>query len=164
MILLLTESTLKRYSPIEGNVDVELLKPHILRAQETIVHETLGTDLLRELQSQIENDTVTAANATLLDDYIRPMLALWSTYKAMPFLRGRIRNGDIVTRTHDDGTPVSDNVFSEMINGIKNDAEWYTQRTIDFLCNNEQDYPAYKSNTDEDICPKSNGYNTGLVL
>lgn len=163
-ILLISEDVLKRYSPIEGNVDIELIKPHLFNAQETVLHESLGTDLLREIQDEVENATLTADNTTLLNDYIRPIIAYEGTYMAMPFLRGRIRNGDIVTRTSDDAQPVSEQAYHDMRNSLKHSANWYTQRMISFLCDNSDLYPTYSTNEGSDVKPKSSGYNCGLVI
>lgn len=164
-ILFIDETYLKETSVIDDNVDMKVVNPTIDECQDYYIHPVLGTDLFEDIKTSIDNNSVSAAYQTLLNNYIRPALSKWVQYELMINNRIKVRNN--VT-----GIPTADNMqipdISEMkfyMDRIKSKAEWYSQRITNFLCEYETDYPKYTSNSDgDDIYPSMTSYQTGMVL
>jgi len=102
-VLFISEAKLKDSTAINLNVDVDLLLPYVRQAQKLYVETKLGTDLNQKLKDLIVagtvNDAGNEAYATLLNDYIGDMLPNWAFYHAIPFLRFKIENGNIYSKT-----------------------------------------------------------------
>jgi len=64
-ILFISETTLKDRSLLQDNVDPKLIRPTIKQAQDMYIEPILGTGLYQELQTQIEDATVSVLNAKL---------------------------------------------------------------------------------------------------
>ena len=107
----ISEEKLKSSTAISLSVDVNLLLPYVKQAQKLYVETHLGTDLNQKLKDLIVAGTVGSvgneAYKTLLDDYIGDMLPNWSFYHAIPFLRFKIENGNIYSKTSETGNSLS---------------------------------------------------------
>jgi len=167
-ILFISEAKLKDSTAINLNVDVELLLPYVRQAQKLYVETKLGTDLNQKLKDLIVAGTVgdagNEAYKTLLDDYIGDMLPNWAFYHAVPFLRFKIENGNIYSKTSETGTALSTEESQHLREEVRNTAEYYTERMIDYICNNTSSFPEYSTNTGADVNPDSNAYYNGMNL
>jgi hypothetical protein len=107
-VLFISEQKLKDSTAINLNVDTSLLLPYVRQAQKLYVEPKLGTQLFDKLKTLITNSTIgnvgNEAYKTLLDDYIGDMLPNWAFYHAVPFLRFKIENGNIFSKTSETGT------------------------------------------------------------
>ena len=83
---------LKDNTPIEQNVDVDKLLPHIFDAQEARIMPLLGESFYRHLEDAVINSTLTAEETLLLKRYIQPCLADWAYYQAYPSLAIKTTN------------------------------------------------------------------------
>jgi hypothetical protein len=167
-VLFISEAKLKDSTAINLNVDVELLLPYVRQAQKLYVETKLGTDLNQKLKDLIVagtvNDTENEAYATLLNDYIGDMLPNWAFYHAIPFLRFKIENGNIYSKTSETGTALSTEESQHLREEVRNTAEYYTERMIDYICNNNSSFPEYSTNTGADVNPDRNAYYNGMNL
>jgi len=164
----ISEEKLKDSTAINLNVDVNLLLPYVKQAQKLYVETHLGTDLNQKLKDLIVAGTVGSvgneAYKTLLDDYIGDMLPNWSFYHAIPFLRFKIENGNIYSKTSETGNSLSTEEAQHLREEIRNTAEYYTERMISYICNNSTLFPEYTTNTGSDVDPSKNAYFNGLHL
>ena len=167
-VLFISEAKLKDSTAINLNVDVDLLLPYVRQAQKLYVETKLGTDLNNKLKDLIVAGTVNlpanAAYKTLLDDYVGDMLPNWAFYHAIPFLRFKIENGNIYSKTSETGTALSVEEAQHLREEIRNTSEYYTERMIDYICNNNSLFPEYNSNTGSDVNPDQNAYYNGMNL
>lgn len=161
---LISEELIRQLSPIAGDLDFAFMYPHLLIAQDKWIQPKLGTKLYEELMTQVKASTVTVANALLLDDYIAKALVNWAMYKAFSFLAVKMVNSGIVQRVVDDGNPITITDAERLGAKCREDAEWYTQRLIDFLCANPADYPLYKQADPGDIKANRTNWSGGLNL
>ena len=110
-VLFISEQKLKDSTAINLNVDVDLLLPFVKEAQKLYVETILGTELTQKLKDLITAGTIgnvaNAAYKTLLDDYIGDMLPGYSLYHALPYLRFKVENGNIYSKTSETGTALS---------------------------------------------------------
>jgi hypothetical protein len=167
-VLFISESKLKDSTALNLNVDVNLLLPYVRQAQKLYVETKLGTDLNNKLKVLIRagtvNDVGNEAYRTLLDDYVGDMLPNWAFYHAVPFLRFKIENGNIYSKTSETGTALSTEESQHLREEVRNTAEYYTERMISYLCNNNSLFPEYSTNTGADVNPDSNAYYNGMNL
>ena len=167
-VLFISEDKLKDSTAINLNVDVNLLLPYVRQAQKLYVETKLGTDLNQKLKDLIVAGTLSlpanAAYKTLIDDYIGDMLPNWAFYHAIPFLRFKIENGNIYSKTSETGNALSTEEAQHLREEIRNTAEYYTERLIDYICNNNTLFPEYNTNTGADVDPDQNAYYNGMNL
>ena len=167
-VLFISEAKLKDSTAINLNVDVDLLLPYVRQAQKLYVETKLGTDLNQKLKDLIVAGTVNlpanAAYKTLLDDYVGDMLPNWAFYHAIPFLRFKIENGNIYSKSSETGTALSTEESQHLREEVRNTAEYYTERMIDYICNNNSLFPEYSTNTGADVDPDRNAYYNGMNL
>ena len=167
-VLFISEAKLKDSTAINLAVSVDLLLPYVRQAQKLYVETKLGTDLNNKLKDLITTGTVGAvgneAYKTLLDDYIGDMLPNWALYNCIPFLRFKVENGNIYSKTSETGTPLSVEEAQHLREEVRNTAEYYTERMIDYICNNNSLFPEYSTNTGADVNPDENAYYNGMNL
>jgi len=163
-VLFISESKLKSSTAINLNCDPEILLPYVRQAQKLYVETKLGTDLTDKLKAEITAGTLTGAYKTLVDDYIGDMLPNWAFYHAIPFLRFKIENGNIYSKTSETGNALSTEEAQHLREEVRNTAEYYTERMIDYVCNNTSSFPEYSTNSGADVNPDKNAYYNGMNL
>jgi hypothetical protein len=163
-VLFISEQKLKDSTAINLNVSTDLLLPYVRQAQKLYVEPKLGTDLYEALKSKISAGTLTGAKKTLVDEYIGDMLPNWAFYHAIPFLRFKIENGNIYSKTSETGTALSTEEAQHLREEVRNTAEYYTERMIEYVTNNLTDFPEYSTNSGAEISPDRNAYYAGMNL
>jgi hypothetical protein len=167
-VLLISEQKLKDSTAINLNVDVNILLPYVLQAQTLYIEPKLGTQLYEHIKGLIQAGTIgnvgNAAYKTLLDDYISFVLVNYSFYHAIPYLRFKIENGNIYSKTSETGTALSTEESQSLREEISNTAQYYTERLIEYIRNNIGDFPEYSTNSGADVNPDKNAYYNGMNL
>ena len=167
-VLFISEAKLKDSTAINLNVDNKILLPYILQSQQLYVKTKLGTDLYEKLESLIIAGTVNAvgneAYATLLNDYIGTQLPNYALYHCIPFLRFKVENGNIYSKTSETGTALTTEESQHLREEVLNTAQYFTERMIDYICNNNSLFPEYNTNTGADVDPDRNAYYNGMNL
>jgi hypothetical protein len=167
-VLFISESKLKSSTAINLNLSTDLLLPYVLQAQKLYVEPKLGTDLYQKLESLITAGTIgnvgNEAYKTLVDDYIGDMLPNWAFYHAIPYLRFKIENGNIYSKTSETGTALSTEESQSLREEISNTAQYYTERLIEYIRNNTSLFPEYSTNSGADVNPDKNAYYNGMNL
>ncbi len=162
--LFITLKEIKRKSIIDGNLDSDKIIQFIEVAQDTYIQTQLGTKLYDQLQYEIINDSVTSVNQTLIDDYLKPMLIWYSQATLIPFIAFQISNGGVYKHRSENADVASLDEIDSLVNDAKIQAEFYTQRFIDFMNENSSDYPLYTTNQDGGMYPERDQNLTGWVL
>ncbi len=167
-ILFISEQKLKDSTAINLNVDVEILLPYVRQAQKLYVESKLGTDLTDKLKDLIKNGTLGNVGnenyKTLVDDYIGDMLPNWAFFHCIPFLRFKIENGNIYSKTSETGNALSVEESQHLREEVRNTAEYYTERLIDYVRNNLSLFPEYSTNSGADVNPDPNAFYNGMNL
>tara|TARA_R100001015_G_C4629752_1_gene190842 strand:+ start:2402 stop:2980 length:579 start_codon:yes stop_codon:yes gene_type:complete len=167
-VLFISESKLKESTAINLQVDTDLLLPYVRQAQKIYVEPKLGTTLFEKIKTLITNNTIgnvgNEAYKTLLDDFIGDMLPQWAFFHAIPFLRFKIENGNIFSKTSENGNSLSTDEAQHLREEIRNTAEYYTERMIEYIVNNLSLFPEYSTNSGADISPDRNAYYAGMNL
>ena len=167
-VLFISEQKLKDSTAINLNVDVNILLPYVLQAQTLYIEPKLGTQLYEHIKGLIQAGTIgnvgNAAYKTLLDDYISFVLVNYSFYHAIPYLRFKIENGNIYSKTSETGTALSTEESQSLREEISNTAQYYTERLIEYIRNNTSLFPEYSTNSGADVNPDKNAYYNGMNL
>lgn len=168
-IYFLTVQRLKEKTPVNFNVEPQLITMSIDDAQEINIQQAVGTVLYKKLETLIENGNITEAGnskyKTLLDDLIEPALIRWVLVEVIQFIHLKIQNKTIAKENSDNSVPADMKELYSLRGSIKNKAEFYTERLINFLVANSSDYPEYSANSDcDEMKPSKSQYSSGIVL
>jgi len=163
-VLFISEAKLKDSTSMSLNVDVDLLLPFVRQAQKLYVETKLGTDLTTKLKNEIIAGTLAGAYQTLVDTYIGDMLPNFALYHAIPFLRFKIENGNIYSKTSETGNALSTEEAQALRSEVLNTGEYYMERMIEYVTNNLALFPEYSTNSGADVNPDRNAYYAGLNL
>ena len=167
-VLFISEDKLKDSIAINMNVDVNFLLPYVKIAQKKYVETKLGTNLFVAIQGMISGGTISnPANAnykTLLDDYVADMLVHYAFYEVLPFLRYKVQNNNVVSKTAENSTPLTRAEAQDLRSEISNTAQFYAERLVDYICNNSSLFPEFSTNSGSDVTPDSNAYYQGMNL
>ena len=163
-VLFISEEKLKDSTAINMNVDVEFLLPFVRQAQKLYVETKLGTDLTQKLKDEIIAGTLAGAYKTLVDTYIGDMLPNFAFYHAIPFLRFKVENGNIYSKTSETGVALSTEESQHLREEVKNTGEYYMERMIEYVTNNLASFPEYSTNTGADVSPDRNAYYSNINL
>jgi len=161
-VLFVSENKIKDSTALGGNIDNEFIVPYLKVAQKKYIETKLGTDLFEKLQSDITAGSLAGVYQTLVDDYIQDALVHWGFYECLPFLRVRVANNGIGVKTSENLESLSQQDLHTLREEIRNTAEFYTERLVDYLCNNNSSYPEYSTNTGADVNPDKNVFYSGL--
>ena len=164
--LFLHPNEIKNNGFVDENVDDKSIRIAILLAMQKEMFQFLGTGLYNEINDQIEADTLTSANQSLLSDYIQPALEWWAMYYLVKPMVYKITNKSIMKKNSENSNPISATEAVDLRNDFKNFAEERTQRLISYLCENDTTYPLYSNpGTGSDVVyPRKFAYETGWNL
>ena len=155
--LFITTKDIKRYSVLSGNVDPDKFIYMVEIAQDTEVQNYLGTKLLEKLQALIIagtiNDPANASYKTLLETYVKPMTIYWALVCYMPFAAYTVANGGVYKHTSESSVTVDKDEVDYLVEKYRDIAQFYTNNFIDFMVYNQNTYPEYNANTQDDTYP-----------
>ena len=163
-VLFIRRDDLVRNSVISGNVDSDKFLQFIEIVQEIHIQNYLGTKLYDKLREDIIADSLPVAYATLLDDYIQPMLIHWAMVEYLPHAAYTIGNGGAYKHTAENSIAMEKNEVDFLTNKHRDIAEHYTRRFIDFLSFNSSTYPEYNTNNNDDVHPDKDAVFNGWQL
>ena len=76
----------------------------------------------------------------------------------LPNLYVKLDNGGLVIRTAENTSAISEDDLHREIENARQNAQFYTTRLVEYLCNNSSLFPEYKSNTSPDMSPETQVY------
>ena len=166
--LLISTEDVKKFTILNGNLDVDDFIQYIKIAQDITIQNYLGTDLYNKFQTLIISGDINQAGflkyKTLLSNYIKPMLIHWSMVHYLPFAAYTIANKGVYKHSSENATNVEKNEIDFLVEKERDIAEHYTQRFIDHMCFQQQEFPEYTSNSNDDMNPDTNNFYGSWVL
>lgn len=152
--LIISEAKLKRFTDINNALDVDLISSVIREAQIIHITRLLGSKLYDKVIDEIDAGTLSGNYKTLVDDYVQDALIYWAYYEALETIYLRPRNAGLVKPTGGENNIDADiALYDKKRQSIKNKAEYFSERLVDFLCYNNNLYPEYGQETNDDIYP-----------
>ncbi len=162
--LFITNTDLKRYSVLDGSLDADKFLQYIEVAQDIHLQRYMGTDLYNKISADIVADSLTGDYLSLVNTYIKPMTIFWALVEYLPFAAYQVANKGVFKHTSENSTSVEKDEIDYLVEKNRNIAQHYSQRFIDYMCYNGDDYPEWSSNTNEDINPSSNNSYNGWQI
>lgn len=157
-VLFIKRADLVKSTALNGNIDSDKFLPFIEIAQEIHIQNYLGTKLYEKLIADIAGSTLTGNYETLVDDYVQPMLIHWAMVEYLPHAAYTIANGGAYKHQAENSVAMDKEEVDFLINKHRQIAQNYTQRFIDYICFNNNLFPEYNINSNDDIYPDKNAY------
>lgn len=156
----------KENTAIQENLDDSLLTPYIIKAQDTHIQQVLGSSFMNHLYNAIENDTLTQAEEDLIRDYIQRTVAEYTFYEAYPFFHMKATNKGGVKQNSDNSISIELGELKYLRSAILDMAQFYLTRLEKYICDHQEDFPAYQNPTlPENVIKKTgNAYFNGIFI
>lgn len=163
-VYLISEDTLKTETVLNDNVSPEYFGSAIETAQEIYLQQLIGSSLLNDLCNKVKNDSLTADDKTLLDEYITPFLKFKVLAEVTLPLAFKYRNAGVLQTNNEYvyNTGIKD-VF-QLASHYDQRANFFAIRMTDWLCANSTKFPAYHNTTTGELSPNRDAYNTSIFL
>ena len=159
------ETYLKQSSIINDNADMKVITPTIEDVQRLYVEDVLGTRLYDQILSQIGSSSVSAANQTLLNNYILPFMKFYVLCECTPVFKFRYMNKGIMVKNSDNSQPTDNEQILYLMDKWKNNAEKLAEKCTNYLCANTATYPLYLTNSENyESKPNKTNYTGGLYF
>lgn len=131
-----------------GNFEPYLINADIVKLAEiTHIEKPLSREFYEELVTQHDSSgTLTAANQTLMDDYLHRTLAWFVKFEVMNDVQHNTTSSGIVTNIDDFSREVSPAQYNLMKQDVLRKANLFLQDMLDFLNDSVivNNYPTYK--------------------
>jgi hypothetical protein len=166
LVLFIDEQTLKDYSIISDNVDFKQLRPEIITVQDLYIQDIVGSGIYNELKTQIQSNTVSANNQTLLNDYIQPCL-MWRVMAESPLaLSFKYANKGVVNKTGENSVMPSMPDMANIIGKYQDRSESYAEKLVNYLIANDTIYPLYLNPGSgvDTVYPRRRSFTTGFAM
>lgn len=142
-ILFISADTIKERSGLHYNVDEKLIKPEIKTSQDMYILPALGSALYNRLQDGISCNNLTCDEKTLLDDYVADTLVNYVLSELPQGLSFQFYNKGLIRKSSDNTDMPSMQDLIDIANRYRARAEFYKQRLIKYLKQNQTLYPLY---------------------
>ena len=162
--LFIKREDLVRSTALGGSIDTDKFIQWIKVAQEIHITNYLGSDLYNKISADIIAGTLAGNYLSLVNDYVQPMLIHFSMVEYLPFGAYSISNGGVYKHNSENSTSVDKGEVDFLIEKERKIAEYYVQRFIDYMSSNQNLFPEYNTNSDEDIFPDKDVQRSGWVL
>lgn len=162
--LFITPKDLKQNSFVDGNVDTDKFIQFIKIAQEIHVQNYLGGALYDKISQDIIDGTLAGDYLNLVRDYIKDMLIHYAMVDYLPFSAYQVANGGVYKHTSENSTGATKSEIDALVEKHRQFAQFYTRRFIDYMCFNNNLFPEYNQNQNEDMYPDREANFTGWVL
>ena len=170
-VLYINENYLKLNTNLSSNIDANLIRPTMIKAQDIYISSFLGTDLDTLLKAHIIANSLTTLEQDLLV-IIKKAQVEFTAYLTYVDILFRWMNKSATSPGIENGTVInrSDLVYVRDI--AKNQGEFYLQQAKDFLILNKATFTTFKCDTrsysfpfdlddnqKENLYPNTSGYN-----
>jgi hypothetical protein len=162
--LFITPKDLKQNSLIDGNVDTDKFIQFIKIAQEIHIQNFLGTRLYDKISADIIAGTLTGNYLSLVSDYVKDMLIHYAMVDYLPFSAYQVANGGVYKHNSENSVNATKSEIDALCEKHRQFAQFYTRRFIDYMCFNNELFPEYNQNQNEDMYPDKESNFTGWVL
>ena len=168
-VLFINRRDLVKNSIIDGNVDTDKFIQFIKVAQQIDIQNLLGTDLYNKIGTDIAAGAaggtgLTGNYLTLVNKYVQPTLIWFAQMNYIPFAAYQIKNGGVFKHSSETAQNVDKNEVDYLVAKAREYANYYSTRLVDYLSFNDNLFPEYNTNTNEDIDPDTDTTFKGWVL
>lgn len=154
--LFISENKLKYFTDLNNTLEPDLLKNAVREGQDIHIQRMLGNKLYIAMINKVNNNQVTGNYLTLME-YIQDSLLYWAYYEALESIWLRPRNnGLLIPQGGAEASAVDSNIYDKKRTSVKNKAEWYSERLVGYLIDNETLFPEFGTEKGMEIVPDQN--------
>jgi len=166
--LLITRDDLVRLTALNGNTDTDKFIQFIKIAQDIHIENYLGTQLLTKLKDLVLSGDIDDPQFSdykdLLELYVKPMLIYWSMVEYLPFAAYTIANKGVYKHSSENAENVDKNEVDFLLEKERQIAQHYTERFISYMSFNQDLFPEYNQNVNQDMYPDTtNNYTSWFI-
>ena len=143
--LFVSEEKLKAFSSVNQNVSPTDLVPFVLQAQDIYLQTYIGSTFYIQLKEQVLAGNLSQNNKFILDNYMQAALLNWALMMALPFLKYKIYNKSVLSPTSESADSITLDELKFLQQQLRDTAESYTKRMLEWMVLHPGDYPAYIS-------------------
>ena len=167
--LFISRTDLVKNSIIDGSIDTDKLLGFLKVSQQIDIQNLLGTELYNKISADITSGAGGGAGLsgdylTLVNDYVQPALIWFAQMNYIPFAAYSITNKGILKGSSETAQNVDKNEVDYLVSKAREYANYYSTRMVDYLCFNDNLFPEYNQNSNEDISPDTDTTFNGWVL
>jgi hypothetical protein len=155
--LFINRTDLVKNSIIDGNVDTDKFIQFIKVAQQIDIQNLLGTELYKKIGADITSGSGGGAG-------LQPTLIWFAQMNYIPFAAYQIKNGGVFKHSSETAQNVDKNEVDYLVSKAREYANYYSTRMVDYLSFNDNLFPEYNNNSNEDISPDTDTTFNGWVL
>ena len=164
--LFISVQNIKDRTGLHNNVDEKLVNPEIKTSQDMYILPTLGSGLYNRLQAGIVANNLNADEVILLDNYLADCIIYFVMAELPIGLSYQFYNKGLLRKGGENTENPSMQDMIDVANRYRARAEFYKERMIKFLQENQIKYPEYLdfgSGLDA-IQPDRSGYSSSIWL
>lgn len=135
------------------NIDSALITTDVIKIAElTHIEKVIGREFYEELVTEHHNATLTAANLTLMNDYLIRTLSWYVRFEILNDLQYQTTASGVMQNIDDFSTAVSPKQFDLIKQDVYRKASLFLQDMLDFISNknNINNYLTYKNTAIKD--------------
>lgn len=149
MNLFITEKYLKEnVAGFTLNINADLIRVAVKNAQEERISTILGWNFYEHLLNAYTNSTLTSAETTLVDNFIKPAVAARAGVYAYIDIDVPVTNKGPQRQNADYSVNAPDPQWSSKKNQLQNSAKNRENLLISYLCDNKDLFPQFKTNNE----------------
>ena len=171
--LFVTQNDIKANSIVSGSVDPDKFLQFVKIAQEIHIQNYLGTRLYERIQLYVTNNG--SQNGTfsgndsdpekiLLDKFVKDMTLYWAMVDYIKVGAFEITNKGVLRHTSETAELASIEDLDYLTTKYRDLAQYYTNQFIEFMPYNQQTYPEYNTNKNDDRYPSRDSYFGGMQI
>lgn len=169
-VLIISEKSFKDFTIASANIDPKNLTQIIKMSQDRFIHPICGSSLYNKILDLIVSGDISEAGnenyKTLLDDFLTDTLFNYVLSELPLAMQYKYVNKGVMKKTAENSEQPSISELQGISKYYKGYAEWYGERSINYLCANSSLYPEYL-NPGSDVTtiqPVSNQYKVSINL
>lgn len=169
-ILMISEQSFKDFTIASNNIDLKNLTQIIKMTQDRYIHPLVGSALYNKILDLISTGDITlvgnAKYKTLLDSFLTDTLFNYVLGELPMAMQYKFVNKGVLKKTSENSEQPTYAELQSISKYYQGYAEWYAERTINYLTANSETYPEYL-NPGSDITaiwPTSNQYRVAINL
>jgi hypothetical protein len=165
-ILLISVQNIKDRTGLHNNVDEKLVNPEIKTSQDMYILPTLGSGLYNRLEAGVVANNLTANENILIDDYLADCLIYFVMSELPIGLSYQFYNKGLLRKGGENTENPSMQDMIDVANRYRARAEFYKERMIKYLQENQILYPEYLNfgSGIDAIRPDREGYSASIWL
>ena len=130
---IMTSIEVKDLAINDAAFDQSYFDNYLLPTQRKYLRDVIGKDFYNELLTEIASDTLTANNETLVDDFIKPMLAHYNVYEVYSIIHVQLSNQGSIINDPEYGAQAQSFDYSQSRDFYMNKADFWRKDMIVFI-------------------------------